>query len=140
MFLDAQLEFSNAQTAATAVSTNVLDLTPSKGAVRDIGVGQPVYLVLYTPTVLAGTSPTLTAAVQTDDAAAFSSAAVLFTTPALTPADFAKGPVVFVLPGGAEKFLRLSYTAGGTVSTGTITASLSLDAQRWKAYARNYVV
>ncbi|MDY4297520.1 MULTISPECIES: Bbp16 family capsid cement protein [unclassified Xanthomonas] len=139
MFLDAKNEFSTAQTIATANSTNVIDLTPLKAAARDVGVGQPVYLVLTTPTAMAGSSPTLTVALQTDDNAAFSSAATLFTSAALTPADFAKGPIVIPLPSGAEKYLRLSYTAGGTVSAGTVTAGLSLDAQRWKAYPRNYV-
>lgn len=140
MFLDAHLEFSAAQTIATAVSTNVIDLTPVKGAARDIGVGQPVYLVLATPTVMTGTAPTVTVAIQTDDAAAFPSAAVLLTTKALAPADFAAGPVVIPLPGGFEKYSRLSYTAGGTVSAGTINAHLTLDAERWAPYARNYVV
>lgn len=139
MFLDKHLEFSDKQTIATAVSTNVIDLTPSKSAARDVGVGEPLYLVMYTPTAITGTAPTLTVAVQTDDAEAFPSAKVLATTAALTPEDFAAGPVVIALPAGAEKYLRLSYTAGGTVATGTISASLSLDAQRWRAYARNYV-
>ncbi|WCE04429.1 Bbp16 family capsid cement protein [Pseudoxanthomonas sp. JBR18] len=140
MFLDAKNEFSTAQTIATAVSTNVIDLTPLKAAARDVGVGQPVYLVLTTPTTLAGTSPTVTVAIQTDDNAAFSSPAVLATSAALIPAAFAAGPVVIPLPSGAEKYLRLSYTTGGTVSAGTITAGLTLDPQRWKSYPRNYTV
>lgn len=140
MFKDAQLEFSAAQTIATAASTNVVDLTPIKGAARDIGVGQPLFLVLNTPTVLSGTSPTVTVAVQTDDAAAMGSPATLLTTKALAPADFAAGPVVIPLPGGFEKYARLNYTTGGTVGGGTIDAFLSIDAQRWAPYARNYVV
>lgn len=140
MFLDAKNEFSTAQTIATAVSTNIIDLTPLKAAARDIGIGQPIYLVLTTPTTLAGTSPTLTVAIQTDDNTAFSSPAVLATSAAYAPADFANGPIVIPLPSGAEKYLRLSYTAGGTVTAGTVTAGLTLDAQRLKVYPRNYTV
>lgn len=140
MFVDAKNDFSVAQTIATAVSTNVVDLTPLKAAARDIAVGQPVYIVITNPTPMTGTSPTLTIAVQTDDNAAFSSAATLATTTALTPAQLAGGPIVIAVPQGAEKYLRLSYTAGGTVSAGTVSASVALDAQRWKAYPRNYVV
>lgn len=140
MFIDKQLEFSAAQTIATAVSTNVIPLTPVKSAARDVGVGEDLFIVLSTPTVMSGTSPTVTVAVQTDDADTFGSAATLATTAALTPADFAKGPVVLPLPAGAEKYLRLSYTAGGTVAAGTINAHITLDPQRWRAYARNYAV
>ena len=140
MFVDAKNDFSVAQTIATAASTNVIDLGPIKGAARDVGVGEKFYIVLWTPTAMSGTTPTLTVAVQTDDNVGFASPTTLHTSAALTPANLAAGPVVIPMPFGAEKFLRLSYTAGGTVAAGTVSASVTLDPQKFVANARNYTV
>ena len=134
MFVDYELEFSTAQTIATGKSTNVVSLLPSNGPRREIATGDDLYIVFSTPTALAGTSPTLTVNVETDDTAAFASPVVIGSK-LLRPADFSNGRAILRVPNGAETFLRLDYVAGGTVSAGTITASIATDAQQFTANA-----
>lgn len=138
MFLDKQLEFSNAQTIATAVSTNVIDLGPIKGTTRGIEAGEPMTIALTTPTVIGG-GGNVVVVVQTDDAEAFPSATALLTSKALVAADFAAGPVFLPIPAGAERYIRLSYTATG-VASGTINAHVSLDKSAPRNYPRNYTI
>ena len=70
MILDTQLEFSDAQAVtATAVSTNVVDLS----SVRDIGVGEELYIRIGVVVAMtdAGSDSTIAVTLETDDAAAF---------------------------------------------------------------------
>lgn len=121
MLLDAQLQFSAAQAlTATAVSTNVIDL----GAVRQIGVGEPMCIVLAAIVAADFTTgnETYQVDIQTDDNSAFSSATTLSST-VITAAQLTLGAirVIAVPQTGMERYLRLNYTLGGT--TPTLTAS-----------------
>lgn len=139
MFIDKQLEFSDAQTIAAAASTNTIDLGPMKGTSRGVEAGEHTSIMLATPTAIVG-GGTVTVAVQTDDNEAFSSATTLMTSKAYSAADFAAGPIFLPFPPGAERYVRLSYTTGGTVSAGTIDAALVLDKSAPRNYPRNYTL
>jgi hypothetical protein len=134
MIIDKRLQVSALQAlSATAPSTDVIDL----GSLRLIGPGDPMWWVIVARTGLAGTTPTLAIAVQTDDASGFPSAATLLTSPTLAAADFPTGKIL-VLPMAFsnERFLRLNYTLGGTTPTATVDAWLTnQDPTAWAAQA-----
>src|SRR5688500_16191341 len=112
MIHDAQLLFSDAQalTGTTPVaSTNVIDL----GSDRNIGVGEPLVVLITVDVAAGGTAPTLTPTLQTDDNAAFSSPATVATMAAIAAAALTAGAkIVMPIPANldAERYLRLSYT------------------------------
>ncbi|MHC8321207.1 Bbp16 family capsid cement protein [Pseudomonas sp. GB2N2] len=150
MYVDKQAEFSDNQTVtATAVSTNVYDLFPvgngvNSNAVRDIGVGEDVYLV-----------------VQVDNAATAAGAAtVTVTLESSTTADLATAPTVhfssaayalatltanktlmaFKLPADAYKrYIGVRYTvATGPLTAGSFSAFFAKDIQAFRSYAKGY--
>jgi hypothetical protein len=135
MILDADLQFSNAQSVtATAVSTNVLDLS----AIRNIGVGQPIYVVLNLAAAMVGAGAIITVTSETDDNEAFSSATVSATLgvfAAVSPAGTKL--VAAVDPDAAnERFYRLRYTvSGGTLTSSQVDAYLSLAYESTQSYA-----
>lgn len=126
MILDAQLMFSDAQAlAAPGVSTNLLDVRS-----LNLSGGEPMALVISVDVApdAGNGDETYTAQLQTDDAAAFSSPANLggaFPIPRNTLVG-----TRFVIPlpypfGLAERYLRISYTLGGTTPSITLSAYLS---------------
>ncbi len=123
MIIDSRLEFSvNQVLAAAGNSTNVIDLSSD----RDIGPGQPMYVVL---TVGATVAADATVTLQTSNAEAFGSPVALgsFTVPASTPAG---AKFVLGMPYTNQRYLRLAYGAA-------ITASAFLTSQEpasWQAY------
>lgn len=122
-YVDAQQLFSDAQAlTGTAVSTNIIDF----GQDRNIGIGKPMAVVITADVALAGTSPTLAIAVQADDNSAFSSAGTVATTPTYTALALG-AQLVIPIPAdtATERFMRLSYTLGGTTPTVTLTAYLA---------------
>ena len=122
MILDALLQFSDAQAlTATGASTNSIDL----GAERRIGSGGAMAIVVTADVALAGTSPTLAVTVQSDDNAAFSSPTTVTTSATVTTLAAGEKIVVGIPPGTAtERYMRLSYTLGGTPPTVTVTSQL----------------
>lgn len=145
MLIDRQNQFSDSQAiTASAASTDYIDL----GAVRNIGVGENIYLfiqvtVAFTDT---GSDSTVTPVLQTDDNTSFSSAATIRTfdtlaalTPAGTKRMYRLEP--FTDAGIYERYIRLSYTvANGNLTTGSISAYLTEDVQAWRAYASGYTI
>jgi hypothetical protein len=124
MYIDRQNKFSIAQAlTATAVSTDVIDL----GADRNIGIGEPMAVVLNVDVAAGGTSPTLVFAIQADDNVGFSSAATIASSATLTGAQLVAG-AQFVLPVPpdltTERFIRVNYTVGGTSPTVTVSCQL----------------
>lgn len=122
MYLDAQLLYSDAQAlVATAVSTNIVD----HGADRNLGIGEPLAIVVIVDVALDRTTGDETYAVtlQTDDNAAFSSATTV--TGPVSLLTYAAG-TKFIIPVPPdtlmERFSRLNYTLGGITPTGTVTA------------------
>lgn len=128
--LDAALMFSNAQAVtATAVSANVVDL----GVDRDIGIGEPIYLASQVGTAFAGlTSLTVTLQTSADN----STWTDLNSSGAIPVAELTAGaqPVRVVVPSRTERYLRVNYTVVGTGTAGTITTSLLLGPDGYRAY------
>lgn len=152
MYVDKQAEFSDAQAVtATAISTNVMDLisnSSGKNALRDIGTGQDVYLVVQTITAATdtGSDATLTVTLESDSTVDLATSATThFSTGAMAFATFSPAGSVLAavkLPqGNYERYLGVRYTvASGPLTAGTFDAFLTTDVQAWRAYERNYVV
>lgn len=112
MIIDKTLQVSTAQAfTATAASTDVVDLT----SVRDVGAGEPLYMVAVAKTAMTGTSPTLSLAIETDDNSARSSPVALATSRSYTALAIGDR-IVLPLPPGApyERYLGVRATLGGT--------------------------
>jgi hypothetical protein len=126
MYMDAQQIYSDAQAlTATANSTNVID----HGSDRNIGLGEPLAVVVVVDVALDGTTgdETYTVKLVTDDNAALSSATDV--TPAYSlPRGSAIG-TKFIIPvppnTTMERYSGLTFTLGGTTPTGTVTAFLT---------------
>jgi len=135
-YIDAQYRFSNAQAiTASAASTNLVDLM----AVRNLGDGRPLWLIVTctVPMTDASSDSTVAVTVETDDAAAFGSATTAQTvgTFAATSAAGTRFQVRLSPFATAERFVRLQYTvANGNLTTGSFTAFLTTDPDRWTAY------
>ena len=132
MYIDKELQFSDAQAlAATGASTNVIDL----GSDANIGQGRPMYIVVSCDTALAGTSPTLDVALQTDDNEAFASAVDIVSGVQKT-AMVQGDKIVLAVPNQNDRYLRINYTLGGTTPTVSVTSWLTDQApEQWQAVA-----
>lgn len=132
MIIDKLLRFSASQAitgTSAVVSTDLLDL----GADRDFtALGRPLYLVVVVE-ASGGTSPTLAIDLQTDDNASFSSPAVIASRAALAAA--ARQVIIIPFPHTNERYLRLSYTQGGTSPTATLSAFITDAPDSWVALA-----
>ena len=132
MLIDKLLRFSASQSLAGAsgtASTDILDL----GADRDMtALGRPLYVAVVLE-ASGGTSPTLQVIVQTDDNSGFSSAVALHTGPALAQAS--NRVQIIPIPHTNERYLRLTYTQGGTSPTATVSAFITDSPQAWVATA-----
>lgn len=129
MIVDRENAFSQSQAltgTALVASTDTIDLS----SVRQIGVGEDIYLVLNFEAAPGGTTPTITVALQTDDNSAFSSPATVITYMNAVTTPAASSQLVFPLPAqGLERHVRLAYTQGGTSPTTTVSAHLVLNPQ-----------
>jgi hypothetical protein len=134
MILDTNLQFSDAEaltSGATTGSANVIDL----GAIRDLGEGEKIAILVQVTTALAGVG-TCQVLLQTDDNASFSSATTVQTlgTFAATAAAGTK-IVAYVAPTVAvERYVRLAYVVG-TVSAGAVDAFLLHGVDNYRSYA-----
>lgn len=138
MFLDAQLLFSDAQAVtAAAASTNSIDL----GAVRDIGTGENLYLVVTVDVAMTdtGSDSSLAVAIEGDSTTTFTpdGTHTVFTIPAVSAAG-----AIFVHkldPSSAAlqyRYIQLKYTPNnGNLTTGSFTSFLTKDIQRYVSYA-----
>lgn len=143
MYLDSLLEMSDAQAVtATAISTNVIDLGPiTDNALRDIGAGEDVYLVLSVDTTFtAAGAATLTAALVSDSTVNLATSPTTHATVlnAAAVATLLAGLQVAIKlpPGNYEQYLGIQYTvATGPMTAGKINAFLTKDAQLYRAYA-----
>lgn len=129
MILDRETAFSQSQalTGTTLVaSTDTIDLS----AIRQIGIGEDLYIVLNFEVAAGGTTPTITVALQTDDNSAFSSATTVSTLMNAVTTPGASSQLVFPIPyQGLERHIRLAYTQGGTTPTTTLSAHVVLTPQ-----------
>lgn len=122
MILDADLQFSDAQVVtSTAASSNLIDM----GAIRDVAVGQPLYVLISVETALTNTG-TVTITVESDDNASFSSATTQQTIGVLQTSAVGTKLIAPLYPAdNSERYMRLKYTVSGTVDTGKVDAFLS---------------
>ena len=142
MYVDAQLRFSNAQAVtAAAISDNIVDL----GAVRDVGVGEDLYVVVTVGVAFTDGSSdsTLTVDLYGDSTSTITPDAQqrLFIIPAL--AAIGDTFIAPIAPGyaGNQRYLALYYTPNnGNLTTGTVTAFITKDVSAYRAYAKNYTI
>lgn len=146
MILDERNEFCDATSAVinvgNAIIGDVIDLgaTPT---LRDIGTGEPVYLVLQVDTAFSDAADAGNATIQFDlvsDSTAnlATSKTTHVSTGAMAIASLVAGfTKVFALPQEAtyERYLGLWETVGTTnLDAGKINAFLTTDVARWTAY------
>ena len=151
MYVDKQAEFSDAQAVtASAISTNVMDLisnSSGKNALRDIGTGEDLYLVVQTLAAATdtGSDATLTVSLESDSTVDLATSPTLhFSTGAMPFATFSPAGTVLAavkLPRGEYKrYLGVRFTvANGPLTAGTFDAFLTTDVQAYRAYDRGYV-
>ncbi len=154
MILDERNEFADATSVAAAAGTaligDVIDLGANH---RDIGNGEPLYLVITTDTeiITGGAAGTLQfilasdaqAAIATDGSATVHWASQAFVTDdaAVNAAQFNAGGVIAVvaLPWEGPVYERylgiLAVTATTTTTAGKINAFLTPTPAKWAAYA-----
>lgn len=152
MIIDSFVQLSSAQAlTATAASEDYISLQNP----RDIGMGEPMALVVNWRVAAGGTSPTFSVAVQVDDNTGFSSATTVVTSKTLsgTTAMPAGAQLVVPLPSLSEilttspsaaenTYLRANYTLGGTSPTMTIDAQIMPVSmvQNYRSYADNITI
>lgn len=141
MILDKQNMFSEAQAvtgAAKTMSTNVIDLS----SIRQIGAGKPLFVIVNVDVAAGGTTPTLAVTIETDDNAALSTTAILFTGPTIAAAGLVTSTqLVYQVPlSGMERYLALGYTLGGTSPTITLSAHVVENFQQDAKYASGFSV
>lgn len=147
MILDKRTEFADAVALNTGAAGTYLigDQVNIGPQARDVGNGEPLYLVITVDTpITAGASGTVSFSLASDDTAAISTSTstVHLTTPVFTVgAGIAAGTVLaaIALPSdGAkpyEQFLGILQTTGvAAVTAGKINAFLTFDVAKWTAY------
>lgn len=147
MLIDAKNLLSDAQAITSdAISTNVIDLLPSGGAINagdtggptantvvNIGGGKPLYLYMLVTTVLdtAGEAGTLDVTVESDDNTSLSSATVHLTLTQVAEATLVAGYWIakgVVLPNGSyQRYVGVRYNVnnGDVFTSGNISAWIS---------------
>lgn len=152
MILDNTLEFADAVSVAAGAGTanigDVIDLTKA----RDVGNGEPLYLVISVDTeiITGGSAGTIkfqlvsdgTDTIATDGSQTIHYASRLFVTDDAAANDAALSagatPVVVALPQEGQVYERYlavqAVIATTTVTAGKINAFLTHDVSNWKAY------
>ena len=144
MILDNNLEFADAASVGTPNNTtvNVGDIIDT-AVVRDIGQGQPLYLVVQVTTAIVGTTSTvafLLVSDSTDTIAVDGTATKHSESDAIAEALLVAGfEMVIPLPMGSpayERYLafQVKETSGNVLSAGNVNAFLTYDPHGWKAY------
>lgn len=129
MYVDNNLVFSDAQAiTSTGASTKSVDAAT---ALRNIGSGEPIELVIQVATAASSASAsTVTFALQ--DSADNSSFTDVVVSPAVAMATMAAGAEVLriQLPHTLRRYIQVNYTvATGPLTGGAFTAFLTLDRQ-----------
>jgi hypothetical protein len=154
MILDERNEFADAVSVAAGAGTALIgDVIDLGSAARDIGMGEPLYLVIQTDTeiITGGSAGTIKFQLASDDAAAIATngtASVHFDTGTFVTDDAAAnsaqlnaGGVIACVPLPLEgvvyeRYLGiLAVIATTTVTAGKINAFLTKNPARYRAYA-----
>lgn len=155
MILSERDEFADATSVAAAAGTALIgDVIDLGTGARDIGNGQPLFLVIQTADeiITGGVAGTISFALASDAQAAIAtdgSATIHATTGNLVTDDAAANDArlnaggiiaVWALPQGAtyERYLGILATIGTTtVTAGSINAFLTHDVSAYRSYADN---
>lgn len=145
MILDEYNEFADATSMSTAATGralvgDVIDLG-SAPTLKDIGNGEPLYLVLQVDTSFtSGGAATVSFELASDAAAAIAtdgSASVHFATAAIPVATLVAGYVaaIVALPMGSyERYLGILQNVGtAALTAGKLNAFLTADPSKWTA-------
>lgn len=153
MIHDYLTQFADAVTVAGTAGTALIGSQIDSQVVRDLGQGQPVYLVITTATeiITGGSAGTIKFQLASDAAAAIDTggaATVHFDTGTFVTdgvdandPEMKAGAVIaqIALPMEGQPYERylgiLATIATTTVTQGAINAFLTLDPYGWKAYA-----
>lgn len=151
MIIDSTLEFADAVSVAGAAGTANIGSQVDTSVVRDIGNGQPVYLVLTVATtiVTGGVAGTIAFQLASDDSASIATngaQSIHFVTDTFvtnsTGEELQAGEVigVYALPANMvhayERYLGIqAVVATAATTAGAINAFLTVDPYGWKAYA-----
>jgi hypothetical protein len=150
MILDSLLEFADATSVAASAGTALIGDVIDLQEARDIGNGEPIYLVIQCATsiITGGAAGTVKFQLASDAQAAIAtngSATVHFDTGTFVTDDAALNDldagatiaaVALPMEGNAyERYLGiLCVTATTTTTAGAINAFLTKDVSKWKAY------
>ena len=144
MILDKLNEFCDATALNTGAADNyALGSSVDTGVARDLGNGQPVYLVLTVDTAVdsSGDGVTLEFQLRSDAGSSVDpdSGTLHFSSGAIAQASLTQGAsFVWALPveGLAyERYLGLTQvTAVEAVTAGAVSAFLTMDPHGWRAY------
>ena len=147
MILDKRTEFADAVALNTGAAGTYLigDQIDLGAAQRDVGNGEPLYLVITVDTLpTSGGAATAQFTLASDDSSAVATngtASVHFVSKAFAISEMAAGTVLVAvaLPtqGVAyERYLGILQTTGTAAFTGgKVNAFLTHDVAKWKAYA-----
>lgn len=149
--IDTRTEFADAVSVAAAAGTYNLGNQIDLSVVRDVGNGQPVYLVVSVDTevITGGAAGTIQFQFVSDDTASIStttqtihaiSKQFITDDAAVNSPELNAGGVPFILAlplegEQYEKFVGVQYIIGTTTTTaGNVSAYLTFDPRGWKAY------
>ena len=146
MILDKNLEFADATSVGTPNSTtvnvgNVADLGATS---RDIGAGEPIYLVIQVTTAItSGGAATVRFHLSSDDAVSMAvdgSASTHYASDVIAKATLVAGyTIVAPLPAESPVYerylgLQIEEVAGQVLTAGNVNAFLTLTPRRYRAY------
>ncbi len=155
MVLDKLLEFSDSQgaIAATAISTNVVDLgaTPT---LRDLGVGEQVWFVVQVDVTGTGAGTLQISLVSGGDVALQTTPVTHYASPLFVGTDMVAGKdlVAIKLPSSGslgatyiaspnyKRYLGVQYTIASTVGAVKLSAFLVKDYQKNVSYPSGFTV
>lgn len=149
MILDERTEFCDAVSLNTGVAgTYLLGDQIDLGVARDIGAGQPLYLVVTVDTgiTVASSTGTVSFSLASDDSASIATngtatvhatSAAWATSTTAIPAGTVLFAVALPMQGTTyERYLGILQTTGSTaINAGKINAFLTHDVAKYKAYA-----
>lgn len=149
MILDERTEFCDAVALNTgAAGTYLLGDQIDLGVARDIGAGQPLYLVVTVDTgiTVASSTGTVSFSLASDDSASIATngtatvhatSAAWATSTTAIPAGTVLFAVALPMQGTTyERYLGILQTTGTTaINAGKINAFLTHDVAKYKAYA-----
>jgi len=145
MILDDRLEFADATSVGTPNNTTVNcgDIV-NTSVVRDVGAGQPLYLVVTVDTAITGTTSTVAFLLVSDSTTTIATdgtATKHIETDAIAEASLVAGYTMVVpLPSvnpAYEQYLgfQVKETSGNVLTAGNVNAFLTLDPHGWASTA-----